>query len=831
MSLKATFEAMERRILLSAYTFSQLGYFGTNSTGANPQSTLIADSKGDLFGTAFKGGRYAQGTVFEIAFGSNAIVPLASFKGSDGASPAGGLALDGAGDLFGTTYGGGINNQGTVFEVASGSNAITTLALFNGTNGKWPEGGVALDDSGNLYGATSWGGSSNHGTLFEIPSGTQSLTMLASFGGPDQISGGVTLDAEGDLFGTAGSIGTINLGSVFELARGSSTITTYAAFTKNTGAAVPQGGLTMDAEGNLYGSTYTGPANLGTIYEIPSGSRKITPLAKFDTTTAGELVAPPAVDAQGNVYALVDQDFNTRVVEIAYRSQYFRTLVIFSRTDGYHPLGGVTLDPAGNLYGLTSQGGAGDNGTAFEIAHGSFRLTVLASFDGLNGVLPNSVILDKSGNLFGATQNGGTNDLGAVFEVARGSNSVTTLASFNGKNGAHPNPITQDASGNLYGTTEGGGTGIGMGTVFEIASGSGVITTLASFNYGNGGYPRGGVILDRSGDLYGTTSAGFSLSNYGTIFEIGKGSDTVTTLASFDYRNGATPVGNLAVDTAGSLYGTTQEGGPGELGTVFMLASGSSVITTLATFNGDNGSIPEAGVILDSSGNLYGTASAGNTDSGSVFEIAAGTATLTTIASFNPPSGFGPNSLVLDRAGNLYGTTLGGGPGREGTAFEIGKGSTTVTTLMSFNGTNGRFPDAIAIDRLGNLYGATESGGPGQAGVVFELAANTAVKLSLYGGRNQAEAHESLAFVATISGGVPEGEIVTLLDSSNNDAVVATGTIRHGTARLLVPPGTFSVGTHTLIAVYGGDPSFAAGESQPIALTILPPTFRPAHGA
>ena len=113
--------------------------------------------------------------------------------------------------------------------------------------------------------------------------------------------------------------------------------------------------------------------------------------------------------------------------------------------------------------------------------------------------------------------------------------------------------------------------------------------------------------MDSSGNLYGTTDVG-GTSNKGTVFELAQGSGTITTLASFGGSNGANPFAGLIMDSSGNLYGTTESGGPPSgYGTVFKLAKGSKTITDLASFNGSNGACPEAGLIMDSSGNLYGT--------------------------------------------------------------------------------------------------------------------------------------------------------------------------------------------------------------------------------
>jgi len=231
------------------------------------------------------------------------------------------------------------------------------------------------------------------------------------------------------------------------------------------------------------------------------------------------------------------------------------------------------------------------------------------------------LVFDSSGNLYGTTSLGGVYNDGIVFELAKGSSVITSRASFDRTNGEDPVAgLLKDSSGNLYGTTALGGAYNG-GTVFELAKSSSVITTLASFYGIKGSRPSGGLIVDSGGDLYGTTEYG-GVSNRGTVFELVKGSSVVTTLASFGGANGEYPVAGLLIDGSGNLYGTTSAGGANGDGTVFEVAAGSGLVTTLASLGGSNGSDPIGGLTLDGSGDLLGTTESGGANAdGSVFEL------------------------------------------------------------------------------------------------------------------------------------------------------------------------------------------------------------------
>ena len=274
-----------------------------------------------------------------------------------------------------------------------------------------------------------------------------------------------------------------------------------------------------------------------------------------------------------------------------------------------------------------------------------------------------------------------------------------------------------DSSGNLYGTTSDGGGLDGDGTVFELAQGSGTITTLASFNGTDGEDPEAGLIMDSSGNLYGTTSEG-GTSNDGTVFELAHGSSTITTLASFNGTNGVNPLAGLIMDSSGNLYGTAYGGGATGDGTVFELAHGSGTITTLASFNSTDGLDPYASLIMDSSGNLYGTTSGGGLSWGTVFKLAHGSGTITALALFNDSNGDGESplgGLIMDSSGNLYGTTLfGAGTAASGTVFELsGADALPAVRIGGLRSSTGAGASRTLTANVPDAVGTTDTGDAG----------------------------------------------------------------------------------------------------------------------
>ena len=303
----------------------------------------------------------------------------------------------------------------------------------------------------------------------------------------------------------------------------------------------------------------------------------------------------------------------------------------------------------------------------------------------------------------------------------------TVLYSFaGGADGAHPySGLIRDGAGNLYGTTSQGGDLGDWGTVFKLDT-TGKDTVLYSFTGGaDGAIPYASLIRDAKGNLYGTTSRG-GFGDWGTVFKL-----TLNTtgkyevLHSFNGADGANPSAGLIRDAAGNLYGTARFGGGAyDVGTVFKLdATGTE--TVLHRFNGADGAYPYAGLIRDAKGNLYGTTPQGGNGSGTVFRLMNRTGKYEVLYRFTSGGGgafpFAP--LIRDAAGNLYGVTQYGGASDLGTVFELDSTGKEIV-LHSFTGPDGVYPIAGVIrDAAGNLYGTTRFGGTYDCGTLFKLDA------------------------------------------------------------------------------------------------------------
>jgi uncharacterized repeat protein (TIGR03803 family) len=406
-----------------------------------------------------------------------------------------------------------------------------------------------------------------------------------------------------------------------------------------------------------------------------------------------------------------------------------KTLVSFNGANGNQPVRSLVGDGNGNLFGTTFKGGANDLGTVFEIVKTfsgyATTPTTLVSFNGTNGANPAAeLMIDANGNLFGTTGGGGANNNGTVFEIAKTANSYaatpTTLVSFNGTNGSSPQAgVTADGNGNLFGTTSAGGAS-NNGTVFEIvniANGYATTpTTLVSFNGADGSFPQARLIIDANGNLFGTTTTGL-ISNNGGVFEVKKTAggyaSAPTILAAFTgIPDGANPTAGVITDTAGNLFGTTLNGGAGGEGSVFELIkngiSYASTPTILVSFDLDDGANPQAGLIIDSQGNLFGTTDFGGPTPprrGNLFEIVkmangyANTPTVVYNFCSQPNCTDGATSfagLIADAQGRLFGTTSAGGTSNDGTVFQVtGSGFVPAFVLGGTPGTRNCYGDSV----------------------------------------------------------------------------------------------------------------------------------------
>jgi uncharacterized repeat protein (TIGR03803 family) len=369
---------------------------------------------------------------------------------------------------------------------------------FGGGDGEYFDTELTMDKAGNLYGTSVQGGDFNSGNVFQLSPTRHgwTLTVLYCFtSGPDggQPYKGVALDSHGDLYGATvtGGIGGCDggCGVVYKLnhSRGRWNQSVIYSFTGGSDGAGPGSPVVFDKRGNLFGTTPTGGTNgSGTIYELTPNKNKTWKLKVVHTFTGGD-------DGAGG------------------------------------SAGRLIFDGRGNIYGVTTSGGAFGSGTAFQVSSlspGKWKLQTLYAFKGQPdaGFPYGGLIFDAAGNLYGTTYYDGKNDIGAVYELSPvgGKWKERVLHSFEGGlDGSESlSTLVSDAAGNLYGTTiAGGASGCDCGTLFKVAAGS----RKYSVRYRFKGTPDGavvyaGMVPDSKGQFYGITLQGGS-ANIGTIFK------------------------------------------------------------------------------------------------------------------------------------------------------------------------------------------------------------------------------------------------------------------------------------------------------------------------
>jgi uncharacterized repeat protein (TIGR03803 family) len=395
---------------------------------------------------------------------------------------------------------------------------------------------------------------------------------------------------------------------------------------------------------------------------------------------------------------------------VAWATTRYQTLHRFNHRDGDLVFAGLIFDGAGNLFGTTMEGGDFNDGVVFKLtpnADGSWTYSELYSFTGgMDGAVPFSgVVMDGVGNLYGAASGGGAHKGGVIFKLSQtpaGAWAETTIYSFNvtGKDGNIPeSTLIFDAMGNLYGTTrEGGdltcGNGTGCGVVFKLAQnadGSRTESVLHRFSAGgDGAFPNfyAGLTLDQAGALYGATlQGGGGVSCEGTgcgvIFKMTSNADgswRESVVYRFDwYRDGGSPSG-VILDGSGNLYGSVGVDSLGSGGNVFELTPGPHGVwqhVILHEFSAPGDGIgPLAPLVFDKKGKLYGTTYQGGSHNwGIVFELeedSNGRWTELILHNFHDRPGVWPVApLIFDPVGNLFGTSSGDNSISFGSVFEI----------------------------------------------------------------------------------------------------------------------------------------------------------------
>jgi uncharacterized repeat protein (TIGR03803 family) len=458
--------------------------------------------------------------------------------------------------------------------VTSSAQTFTTLASFNGANGRTPDSSLVQGFDGNLYGTTINGGASDAGTIFKItPSGT--LTTIYSFCAQTNCTdgyspfAGLVLADDGSFYGVTSTGGANCCGTVFKITA-DGTLTTIYSFCAQAGCSdgeSPIAALIQGRDGALYGTTPYGGTGLKDCGEGGTACGVV-----FKITMDGKLTT---------LHSFCDQT---------------------GCPDGDAPAGSLLQANNGSFYGTTPYGGATGHGVIFRITSDG-KFATIFSFDGTRGGQPeDGLIQAASGNFYGTTyKGGGHRRAGAVFEfapVGRYTELYPFCSQTGCKDGAQPVAgVVQATDGNFYGTTKQGGTH-SRGTVFKLTS-SGTLTPLHSFDLSDGTEPNG-LFQATDGSLYGTTPYG-GTSEDGTVFKLNVG------LGPFIET----------LPTSGKVQATVEILGTNLTSTTAVTFNGTAAAFTIVSSSQIKATVPNGAT----TGFVTVTTSAGNLKSNTKFQV------------------------------------------------------------------------------------------------------------------------------------------------------------------------------------------------------------------
>lgn len=463
----------------------------SNGSGGNSSLTL---KDGVFYGTTSSGANFGSGSIFEWDPATTFYTKKINLNPATGNSVSGPLTLLASGHLFGTTTFGGTNNHGAIFDFDPSTNNYTIKSNFSDAKGFNPQGFVLSNDK--LFGLTQGGGNNIGGVLYEwdINTETYSTKIDLNYSGGAKPFGSLLLGTNGNIYGMTSEGGSYDGGVIFEV---NSTDNTYTKKVDMQGA--PRGNLIQSVNGKYYGvTTFGGGSTFGNIFEW---------------------------------------DGSAKTVRDAHRFSYYDGL-------GYSPNGSLT-EMNGKLYGMTQSGGVNDAGVLFEYDPSNDNYNNIFEFSGSNGSDPLCTLTGKDGILYGMTAFGGANNSGVVFKIDPAAPGSYTYIDFTGVNGSNPFGFLTFKGGKFYGMTEGGGTQ-SAGVIFEWDPANNFITVRYNFTGYDGGNPDASLTLGADGMFYGNTAYGGQNSS-GVIFQWNPSSYNYTKLFDFGGDNGANPTGNLLI--------------------------------------------------------------------------------------------------------------------------------------------------------------------------------------------------------------------------------------------------------------------------------------------
>ncbi|MCC6258240.1 MAG: T9SS type A sorting domain-containing protein [Chitinophagaceae bacterium] len=668
--------------------------------------TPIQASNGKIYGVTTSGGSKNAGVIFSYDPVSASYTRLVDFDGVNGGKPFANFTNATDGKMYGTTFDGGLNNMGVIYSFDPVTSVYSKLKDFTGTDGANSYSSLVQASDGKLYGMTYSGGMNNFGVLFSFDPATTNYTKLKDFSATDGTypQGDLFQASNGKLYGMTFKGGTFDKGVLFSYDPITTIYTKEVEFSGTNGAN-PKGGLMQAVDGNIYGITYMGGLNgQGTIFTFNFSTSVFTKLKDLDyphgagpnktliQASNGKFYGMTYVGGNPGYGTLFSFDLSNSLIEV---------LVNFNIQNGANPTGGLLLDGAGNLMGLTRVGGA-FGGTLFKYVINTTTFSTLHNWGGnLTGSIPyGNMVFANDGKLYGLTQLGGTNGFGTLYSFDPNNATHTVIKNLNSSDGANPRGgLIQATDHKLYGMTPAGGNA-NAGTIFSYNPATSDYNKLFDFENLNpsqvnqsGASPYGELMQATDGKFYGLTYTG-GANAVGVIFSFDPNSQTFTKLFDFQNSTGSHPYGSLVQFTNGILYGMASAGGVNGQGVIFSFDPVTNSYAKLKDFTGTDGGGPLSSLLLATNGKFYGVASGGSVNnSGVLFSFDPSNANYVKLKDFTGTDGASPTgSLMQASNGKLYGETYAGGLNGLGVLFSYDIANSTFTKLQDFNGTNGSYP-------------------------------------------------------------------------------------------------------------------------------------------
>ncbi len=778
-------------------------YFDGPMKGREPDTGVVSDGRGFLWGTTIEGGEIEEdvnggytwcGTVFRLDLKTGVPKTMVSFTGRGGSAKGKrptGLVHDGNGILWGMTSEGGADNLGTIFQIDVSTGKFTIVAEFTGdagtARGATPNQTLVNDGNGFWWGTTMFSRRdtshrffdvTGNGTVFKINARTGEFKTVHEFRRDPSESGrnprtALVSDGQGFLWGT----GSWDDEMIFKIDVKTEAVTIvkyYQPMSESEINIMPNSALIPDGSGSLWGTTFAGGAGrFGSICKVDIATGVLTTVLEF--TGPGGAAPGGAAPGSRPEADLID--------------------------DGKGSFWGTTSGP-GRWNGTIS--GANDYGTIYKIDKTTGVLTTVSEFPVQSGDIkgsnpPSGLVSDKGDILRGVTAAGGAAEFGTIYSFNTRTGAFTTLAEFTGASGTAPGKtpntsLLDDGHGLLWGTTQHGGPKE-RGSIYSYDPATGAVKTAVEFTNrsgpSKGKWPLSGLTAGEHGTLWGTTSQG-GRHGFGTIYRFNPNTGVFKTVVEFTGRTG--PAMGLEVssplvtDGGGFFWGTTKEGGPNNCGTIFKVHARTGALTTVVQFTNTSGptmgSFPIGRLERDGKGFFWGTTYYGGPRGfGTIFKVNIDTGELTTVTRLNgvdrSAKGAHPfGGLLFDGVNGFWGTTSRGGAVGGGTIFHLRRNG-VFEKAFDFTGYLGAVPGLWSLDGAlvrhsdGNLYGAAGRGGVSEDG--FIAGAGQIFRVRFGPSPVTLAADQIGANAATLRGTInPNGDATTVSFEWGTDPALAT---------------------------------------------------------